>query len=436
MKPRIETDPKCLQAANSYDVLIYSPEAGSAPGHSFIYAVNICQEEVDKGKKVLLLTTPGFLVKHHQTFCRGPSYHVSERTTCHGEKCLMPSGFFRRLLYGWYRVTYNLRTGRELKEILRNDRYPILHWLDNPEILSTLWFAWTSRGLRSRAQTTSWFINVHPGDISWEGHRGDLLRATYKALSGWGLKRLLRQNQVSRIFVHGTWIKRSLCSRWGLDPADKRIVVATYGSDLPPEGAALKSRKLARELLGLPAEAYVLLHFGMIRRDKGLDDVIRAVSQVPNVTLVVAGHPTNLKREEIVGWVERAGIEERTVLRLEYIPEEQIEAYFRAADLVVTAHKGSHPGHSGPMHLACTYLVPVVASDCGDIGEFVRETRIGDVFPPGDWKALGEILQRFQAIDPASYEVYRERELETREATSWRAMVGTYMQAYAEASRE
>ena len=436
MRSRVEIDRAMQNPKNKYDVLVYSPEAGSAPGHSFVYAANICQEEAAKGKKVLLLTTPGFLAKHREAFGRGPSYQVMERTSCDCRKWMMPTGFLRKLMYGWYRVTLNVRMCRELKKILRQGSYPILHWLDNPEIFTTLWFAWTSRRLRKRAQTTSWFINVHPGDISWEGHGGDLLRATYKALNGWGLRKLLWRSEVSRLFVHGKWIKRSLCSRWGMDPEDKRIVVATYGSDVSAEGEAVKSREsreAARELLGLPNDGYVLLHFGIIRSDKGLDDVIRAVSEVPSVTLVVAGHPTNLKREEIVDWVTQAGIPERTVLRLEYVPEGQIEAYFRAADLVVTAHKGSHQGASGPMHLACSYLVPIVASDCGDTGEFVRENRIGEVFPPGDWKALAEILNRFRAIDPAAYQLYRERAMETREATSWRTMVGTYLNVYAEA---
>lgn len=436
MTSRVESGQAMGKSKNKYDVLVYSPEAGSAPGHSFVYAANICQEELAKGKKVLLLTTPGFLAKHHEAFGRDPSYDLMERTTCDCRKWMMPTGFFRKLLYGWYRVTFNLRMCRELKETLRESSYPILHWLDNPEIFTTLWFAWTSRRLRKRAQTTSWFINVHPGDISWEGHGGDLLRATYKAVNGWGLRRLLQRDQVSRIFVHGKWIKRSLCTRWGMDPEDKRIVVATYGSDVTPEGAAVKSRQAAREQLGLPSDAYVVLHFGIIRSDKGLDDVIRAVSQVPSMTLVVAGHPTNLKAEEIMGWVEQADIAKRTHLRLEYIPEVEIEAYFRAADLVVTAHKGSHQGASGPMHLACSYLVPIVASDCGDTGEFVRENRIGEIFPSGDWKALAEILQQFRVIDPASYHVYRERALQAREATSWRAMVSTYLNVYAEACGE
>lgn len=436
MTSRVDIDQGMQHSESKYDVLVYSPEAGSAPGHSFAYASNICQEEVARGKKVVLLTTPGFLANHQQAFGRSPSYQVMERTNCDCRKWMMPSGFVRKLVYGWYRVTLNLRMCRELKGILRRGSYPVLHWLDNPEILTTLWFAWTSRRLRKRAQTTSWCINIHPGDISWEGHGRDLLRATYKALNGWGLRRLLWRNQVSRMFVHGKWIKRSLCSRWGLDPDDKRIVVATYGSDLSPQGAVVKTRKVAREQVGVPSDAYVLLHFGIIRNDKGLDDVIRAVSQVPGVTLVVAGHPTNLRHEEVVSWVEQAGIAERTLLRLEYIPEKLIEAYFRAADLVVTAHKGSHPGASGPMHLACSYLVPIVASDCGDTGEFVRENRIGELFPPGDWKALAEVLRRFRTIDQASYEVYRERALEARAATSWSAMVSTYLNSYAEACGE
>lgn len=419
---------------DSYDVLIYSPDAGSAPGHAFVYAANICQEQVDTGRRVLLLTTPGFVAKHQKTYGRVPSYRVLERTNCDCGKCLMPVGFFRKLLYGWYRVTYNWRTNRELKRVLRQGYFPVMHWLENPEIFSTLWFAWSSRRLRKNAQTASWFINVHPDDLSWKGHRGDLLRATYKAVSGWGLRRLLRQREVSRIFVHGDLIKQSLCTRWGMGSDEKRIVVAPYGSDLPAEGTAMMNREQARKLLGLVTDAYVVLHFGLIRRDKGLDDVIRAVAQVPNVTLVVAGNPTNLSREEIVGWVEEAAITERTHLCLEYVPEGLIEAYFRAADLVVSAHKGSHPGHSGPTHLACTYLIPLAASDCGVIGEFVRENEIGEVYPPGDWKRLAEVLRRFLTMEPERYQAYCERELKTREATSWKAMVGTYIQTYSEST--
>lgn len=410
-------------------ILIYSPRAGTALGHPFMYAARVCECEVGRGQDVYLVTTPGFRAKYYQVYGRDPAFPVLERTKCDFSKIQAPSGFLGKLRYGWYRVTYGFRMVHELKIILTTGRFSVLHWLDNPDIVSTLWFAVTTRRLCSRLGSTAWFINVHPGDLSFRSHRRDPLRAIYKAASAWGLKFLIRRSMVSGIFVHGEWIRDRLLAALNLGEANRKIFVAPYGTDVPGDVPRL-DRAVARQVLELPEDAYIALHFGTIRKDKGLDDIIGAVSLVEGIVLVIAGMPMNVSQEEIVQWLDEAGVADRTILRLEYIPERDVGNYFAAADVVVFAHKKGFAGQSGPLHLACTYLVPVIASDVGDVGRFVRENGIGELFPSADQEALGNVLLRFQRMAGAIYERYRERERETSVKMSWEAMVGCYLRAY------
>lgn len=406
-------------------VLVYSPDAGSRPGHSFMYAAVICQLLAEAGRAVTLLTTRGFVRQYIESYGDSPPFKVFEGVSGDLGERVLRDNTWQMIRYLSCRIILSMKSLFRLSQTLQRGRYPVLHWLDNPELFSTLCFGLLFR-LQGHHKSTRWFLNLHPGDISFRAAGGHFLRRLYKGFSGCALKFLLRRGFVRAVFVHGEYIKNSLVSAWGGEEFGPKVIVAHYGVGGPLSKP--RSRAQARQILGIPEDAFVVLSFGMIRRDKHIEDIIQAVSLVEGAVLLVAGMPLGVEEHEIRGWVEDAGIADRCLLHLTYVAESDIPTYFSAANVAVLAHREGFPGQSGPLNLACAFSVPVVVSDVGDIGSVVRQNGLGHTFPPRDWRALARKLCDIQTNGPPKG--CRENLQEYAEKHSWNQTVLVYLKAY------
>ncbi|MEP0547147.1 MAG: glycosyltransferase [Rhodothermales bacterium] len=175
----------------------------------------------------------------------------------------------------------------------------------------------------------------------------------------------------------------------------------------------------ARALLGLPAEAPVLLFFGFVRRYKGLHVLLDAMpgilERLPDACLVVAGEfydDAAPYREQ----VRRLGLDAAVRFEDEYVPSEQVAPYFGAADLVVQPYLSAT--QSGVAQVAFHFERPVLTTDVGGLAESVPHERAGLVVPPEDAGALAAAAVRFFEEDMAASLAEGVRAV--RAATDWR----------------
>jgi glycosyltransferase involved in cell wall biosynthesis len=153
------------------------------------------------------------------------------------------------------------------------------------------------------------------------------------------------------------------------------------------------TRESARAKLGLQGE--VALFFGYVRHYKGLDLLLAAWPRVRAhrpVTLVVAGE----FYEDAAPYRARAraaGGDDAVRLLDHYLPDEEVEAVFKAADVVVLPYRSAT--QSGVTHVAYALGVPVILTDVGGLGETVRGEETGLVVPPESPEALAEAVLRF-----------------------------------------
>ena len=82
-----------------------------------------------------------------------------------------------------------------------------------------------------------------------------------------------------------------------------------------------------------------------------------------------------------------------------YLPDERVEALFKAADVVVLPYRSGT--QSGVTHVAYALGVPVITTRVGGLAESVRPGETGLCVPPEDPRALGEAIVRFFAEDLA-----------------------------------
>ncbi|MCF0172451.1 MAG: glycosyltransferase [Bacteroidales bacterium] len=148
-----------------------------------------------------------------------------------------------------------------------------------------------------------------------------------------------------------------------------------YGA-VAPRGEAL-----AR--LGLSEENRYLLFFGLIRDYKGLDLLLEAMadSRVAQlgVKLIVAGEFYG-DGAAYLQQAERLGLGDRVVWRTEFVPDNMVQHFFNAADLVVQPYKSAT--QSGVTQIAYHFGKPMVVTDVGGLAEMVPDGKAGYVVEP------------------------------------------------------
>jgi glycosyltransferase involved in cell wall biosynthesis len=298
-----------------------------------------------------------------------------------------------------------------------------LLYLNGLELPLYLWQLW-----RHRSPWRLFGIVVKPVYAGPAGRIGALAQL-YRYLTTKAVKRMLEKGTLEGIFVHTDAIRDALIRRFGWrDRYAERIIVTPDPVDLPGERV---TKDEARKRLGLPTGVPVLLFFGIMLKNKGIDILMEAVGQVKqDLRLVIAGRPEFYTANDIEEYRSAFKDPARVITRLEHIPDDEMSLYFYATDAVILPYRGSTEGTSGVLQLAAAAGKPVIVTDTGELGNIVRRDSLGIVVAPDSSQALRagieEFLDRLQAI---SGEV-ASHALEYAERSGWKKFAGTIEAAY------
>lgn len=153
----------------------------------------------------------------------------------------------------------------------------------------------------------------------------------------------------------------------------------------------------ARERLGLDAAGKYILFFGFVRHYKGLDLLLRAMaeSSIPaDVKLIIAGEfyddPATYHQ-----LIDQLKLNDRVVLRNDFIPSEEVPNYFCAADLVTQTYRTAT--QSGITQMALHFEVPALVTRVGGLDEFVDEGKTGLFASTEPASIAASIAQFFQS---------------------------------------
>jgi D-inositol-3-phosphate glycosyltransferase len=237
------------------------------------------------------------------------------------------------------------------------------------------------------------------------------------------------------VFAHTDAMKRQLVTEFGMP--EHRVTVIPFGiNDTIPKTELTAAG--ARQRLGLPAGERVLLFFGQIAPYKGLEYLIRALAALTesgeDIRLIIAG---KVKRghedywSEVQDSIARFGLDALVTQRVQFIPDDEVEIYFKAADAVVIPYVNIF--QSGVPFLAFSFGLPVIATDVGSLREDVTSDtgllcRRGD---PADLaRAIREFYRSVLHRDPCAAAV-RIRKIAT-EKHSWRIVAERTKAVYAD----
>lgn len=198
-----------------------------------------------------------------------------------------------------------------------------------------------------------------------------------------GLARLLYRQCAVLVVAHEVLADR-LTAEFGI-ARDRVCVVPLLIQDPGPDSSVPSAPGDPRggDLVAPPVN---VLFFGVLRRNKGVAELIQAVEGMDATDVVVtfAGRGPDDVEELVRDAARRCG-----AIRAEvgYVDDDRKDSLFRAADLVVLPYTSMH-SQSAVLADAYAYRRPVVVTDVGAVGATVRADGTGWVVPPGDVAAL------------------------------------------------
>jgi len=220
----------------------------------------------------------------------------------------------------------------------------------------------------------------------------------------------MQYRQADHIFVHTEEMKRELSSEFGVD--SRRVTVVPFGVNNDAPDTHLTPKE-AKDRLGIQQSEKAILFFGNILPYKGLEYLVDAFQRVAalggDYRMIIAGRAARHQeywagiRERIDEDVKKG----RVVLRADFIPDEETEVYFKAADVLVLPYR--HIYQSGVLFLAYGFGLPVLASDVGSLRDDIVEGKTGFLFRSEDAVDLAKkIMDYFQSELFANLSTHRQ----------------------------
>jgi glycosyltransferase involved in cell wall biosynthesis len=250
-----------------------------------------------------------------------------------------------------------------LRALVRRFDVVHLHWPET-HLRSSSW--WRALGKHARLLALVLWLRARRTKVVWTLHN---------------LEPHERDHRLSR-FLFARWFPRACTHVIALTPTGLQLARARYPA-LRDKAAAVVPRghyrdvyrappaaAEARARLGLAGDPFTMLFFGTIRPYKNVPALITAFRALPSADaqLVVAGQP--MMGEQPARLVELAGADPRIRLCLRWIPDDEVPAFFGAADLVVLPF--ADVLNSASVLLALSLDRPVLAPRIGALPDIQR----------------------------------------------------------------
>jgi len=310
-------------------ILIFAPTAGGGLAEYVFCQAGALEKS---GAKVICLTAPAFLAGRKTPF---------ERVTCLNDTPENSSRLLRRL-----KMAGQIMAGQFVLAWQILKRRPGLVLLDSyVEYFSPIW-VWPHLILAKFCRVR-YAANLH-----------DPVRS-YAIGPAWWHKLSVRLAYLPLDFV---LVHEQLPSPSPV-PARVRVVQVPHGL-YEISGSAPQPETVRREW-GVRAGQKVFLAFGFVRDGKNLDLVIRALAQVPEAFLVVAGSVASAKDKPFSFYRELAaklGVADRCRFFEGFVADADLGKYFAGTDFVLLTYAASFHSQSGVLNLAARARKPVLAS--------------------------------------------------------------------------
>lgn len=187
------------------------------------------------------------------------------------------------------------------------------------------------------------------------------------------------------------------------------------------------SMQKAREQLQIDQGQRVLLFFGFVRKYKGLQYLLEAMKLLKErdfkVQLWVVGD-FGEDKDEYVEQIRRFKIEDQVQMVQGYVPDDEVEKYFAASDLVVLPYLSAT--QSGIVQIAFGFEKPVLVTEVGGLPDVVTNGKTGYVVEPRSAEMIAEAIMDYYINNRR--EAFVSQIEKEKDRFSWKTFVDTLME--------
>lgn len=206
---------------------------------------------------------------------------------------------------------------------------------------------------------------------------------------------------VDRIIVHKKANLDTIVKEFGINT--KKIFIVSHGGYEYFVNYSITKME-ARIKLGYSQDHKILLFFGNIKPDKGLEILIKSLpllrKEIQNLKLLIAGKVCGgIKEDAVRNIIEKEGVSDLVNINFGFIPVEKIEYFYMASDIVVLPYR--KVSESGVVRFAQTCGKAVLCSDLEEFKDTVFHGKTGYLFNNGDHTDLA--LQIKTALSHEQY---------------------------------
>ena len=203
------------------------------------------------------------------------------------------------------------------------------------------------------------------------------------------------------IFVHTPKMKNELLEEFGV--CERAVTVIRHPINNAFPDTDLTSSE-AKRRLGIKHGERTILFFGRIKPYKGIEDLLtafqRLVASRADYRLIVAGE-VQKGNEKYLDEIQRAVTHGfaagQVILKIQFIPDQDMELYLKAADVLVLPYKDIF--QSGVLFLGYSFGLPVIATDVGSFREEIIEGRTGFICRPANPPDLAKTVETYFESD-------------------------------------
>jgi glycosyltransferase involved in cell wall biosynthesis len=175
-----------------------------------------------------------------------------------------------------------------------------------------------------------------------------------------------------------------------------------------------KDKTKSRAKLDLPQDKTILLFFGMIKKVKGLEVLLKSMRKIidknPDVVLLIAGNPWENNFSIYQKIIDENNLSQNVILRTKFIEYEDVEHYYCSSDLVVLPYKKIY--QSGVLMMTLSYERPALVSDLPPLIEVITDNENGFLFASENEEDLSDKIIKIIS-DKENLEKVRLKGIET-----------------------
>lgn len=187
------------------------------------------------------------------------------------------------------------------------------------------------------------------------------------------------------------------------------------------------TKQEARSYLDLPEQENVILFFGFIRKYKGLDILLEAISLLNrkhsnlNIKLLIAGEFYE-DRKQYDDQIVQLNIQHSLILKTDFIADSEVKYYLSAADFVIQPYRNAT--QSGVTPLAYHFNKPMLVTNVGGLPNLVPDKKVGLVAEPNA-QSIAEKIEELYALGENFFLPHLQEE---KKKYTWNVLTNTIQQ--------